>query len=183
MNGPSRSAGVFAGRSIELVATPSVGALLWALIPVGLFAIAAPVILFASESTSVVGTLLGAAFGGTVVLAGLVFAVLRRTRRVEYRLVFDPRGVFLVDAHGAVEGLVGAPPLDLAFGHWLSGSRSGIRSHQCVLIGGRLWLGTNGVEFGPYRAAVPTTPRPRFVLKGSDWAALVDALPALRALQ
>jgi hypothetical protein len=168
------------GRVIELAKKPSVLALLWALLPMGLFAISVPVIFLGVDASALPAALLGAFFV-TLVLVGVVFSFIGRRRTVEYRLVLDPRGVFLVDKNGAVPGQLGVALLTLTPGHWLSSSRSGMRWNQCLVVGGWLSIGVYGA-FPPYDAPVPTLARPQFSLRAEQWLELVRALPELRAL-
>lgn len=124
------------------------------------------------------------AIGSPFVLLGLVLLAVGVARSgVEYRLVLDPRGVFLVSRSGAVEGLLGHGPLGLTPGHYVYGSRSGVLEKQCVAIGNRFSIGTNAIGTVRYRVPVPRMPAPRFYLKATDWDALVDAVPMLRSIR
>ncbi len=168
------------GRAFELAKKPSALALLWALVPIGLFAICLPVIWLTVDGPAAGAASLGAFFVA-LVLVGIVFALLGRRRTVEYRLVLDPRGVFLTDDNGAVVGQLGSAPLTLTPGHWVSSSRSGKRWNQCFLVGDGLSIGVHGA-YPPFDAPVPTLPRPRFSLRAEQWAELCRALPRLHAL-
>jgi hypothetical protein len=169
------------GVVVELAGKPSVAALLWVLLPMGLFAILVPVLLAISDPPGTGPVVV--AFLVTLVLAGVVLALVARKRPVEYRLVVDPRGVFLTRPSGEVLGRVGTAPLTVSPGHWETGSRSGTQRNQCAAIGGEITIGTYGYGFGPYRAPVPTVAQPRFTLRAPDWTVLVQALPELASIQ
>ena len=171
-----RDAGAPTGRTIEL-AQPNVLGLLGALtLMAGIMGILVPLIVQGVSPALAIG------FMFVLVGIGLIVAWLLRGGP-EYRLVLDPRGVFLVDRAGAVEGVLGQGALTLTPGHYIYGSRSGALEKQCVAIGNRLSIGTNAIGTVRYSVPVPRMPLPRFYLKAADWDALVDALPALRSIQ
>jgi hypothetical protein len=171
-----RDAAAPAGRAIELT-QPNILGLLGALtLLAGVLGIVIPLI--------VAGASPALAIGFVFTLAGLVLIVIGRARGgAEYRLILDPRGVFLVGRSGAVEGLLDSGPLALTPGHYLYRARFGAYEKQCVAIGNRFSVGTNAIGTVRYRVPVPTMPLPRFYLKAADWDALVDALPSLRSIQ
>jgi len=170
------------GTSLDLVRRPSAASLLWVLLPFAGFSLATPAVLFLlDDETRTVALLL--LFTATLFCAALVIALVSRRRKLAYRLLLEPRGVILVDAAGAQLGVLGVPPLTLSPGHFLSGSRSGIRMNQCLQIGSHFSIGTYGMGFGPYAMRVPNVGRPDFMLHAAEWDRLVHALPELRALQ
>jgi len=169
-----RDAGAPTGRVIEL-APPNVLGLLGTLtLPAGLLV---------TLSALIVGRSAPLAIGLMILLLGLALIVIGRARSVEYRLVLDPRGVFLVDRSGAVEGLLGDGPFTLTPGHYIYRAKYAAYEKQCVAIGNRFSIGTNAPGTVRYRVPVPTLPIPRFCLTADDWDTLVEALPALRSLQ
>lgn len=171
-----RDAGAPTGRTIEL-ARPNVLGLLGALTLMGgIMGILIPLIVRGVSPALLIGVMF------VLVGIGLIVAWLVRGG-AEYRLVLDPRGVFLVDRSGAVEGLLGRGALALTPGHYVYGSRSGALEKQCVAIGNHISIGTNAIGTVRYSVPVPRMPLPRFYLKAADWDALVDALPALRSIQ
>lgn len=117
------------------------------------------------------------ALGGTLLIVGY------SRSRPEHNLVLDPRGVFLVSAAGVVEGMVGTPPLTLTPGHYVYRAKYSAYEKQCVWLGNRFAIGTNGVGTIRYRIPVPVMPLPLYYLKGSDWEAFVAAVPQLQAIQ
>lgn len=176
MNPGYRNADAPSGRTIDL-RQPNILGLLGALTLMGgIMGILVPLIVTGFSPALAIG------FIFVLVGIGLIVAGLVRGG-VEYRLVLDPRGVFLVDRSGTVEGLLGHGPLALTPGHYIYGSRSGAMEKQCVAIGNHLSIGTNAIGTVRYSVAVPRMPLPRFYLKAADWDALVDALPALRSIQ
>jgi hypothetical protein len=79
--------------------------------------------------------------------------------------------------------MVGVPPLTLTPGHYLYRARYSAYDKQCVWLGNRFAIGTNGIGNIRYRIPVPQMALPRYYLKGSDWEAFVAAVPQLHAMQ
>lgn len=128
-------------------------------------------------SFSLVMPMLFIALGVTLLVIGRV------NSRPEFTLVLDPRGVFLVSAAGVVQGMLGSPPLTLTPGHYLYRAKHSAYDKQCVWLGNRFAIGTNGVGNIRWRIPVPQMPLPLYYLEGPDWEAFVAAVPQLRQLQ
>lgn len=164
------------GRALGLARSNVLGVVGALMIPAALVAIVIPALRFGLTPASVIGLLF--------LVAGLALVVAGYLRsRPEYTLVLDPRGVFLVSAAGVVEGIVGSPPLTLTPGHYVYRARNGAYEKQCVWLGHRFAIGTNGIGTLRFRVPVPQMPLPRYYLRGRDWEAFVEAVPALRDIQ
>lgn len=120
----------------------------------------------------------------TFVLLGVALWVVGFTQsRAERSLVLDPRGVFVVNTSGVVEGMVGAAPLTVVPGHYLYRAKYSAYEKQCVMIGNHFSIGTNAIGNVRYRVPVQQMPLPQYYLKSADWDEFVGAVPALRAIQ
>ncbi len=157
--------------SVELVKRRSVAVLLLPIVP---FVLVAPLVLIAPPILVI---------GGAFMLMAITFAIVMRSLRrpvVEYRLVFDPGGVIVTDRSNVALGRLGDASMPLTLGHWLAGSKSGVRPYPCFVAGPALSIGAYGMAT-PFTVQVQTLPKPTYLLTSEEWDRLVAAAPMLRA--